>query len=131
MGKPAAKKGDQVVGIDTHIVMVPAPSGQVPTPMPNPFNGKITGKLSKNVLIQKKPAAVKGSTAENSPKHIATGGNFQQDPSNKGTIKKGSSKVLINNKEAAHSGDPVETCNDPQDAENGKVIATGTVLIGD
>jgi uncharacterized Zn-binding protein involved in type VI secretion len=131
MGKPAAKKNDKVVGIDTHIVMVPAPSGQVPTPMPMAFNGKLTGKLSKNVLIQNKPAAVKGSTAENSPKHVATGGTFQKDPSNKGTVKQGSSKVLINNKEAAHTGDKVETCNDPSDQSTSTVVGSGTVHIGD
>ena len=131
MGKPAAKKDDKVVGIDTHIVMVPAPSGQVPTPMPNPFSGKLTGKLSKDVLIQNKAAATKDSTADNSPKHVATGGTFQKNPSNKGTVKKGSAKVLINNKEAAHTGDPVETCNDPTDSQTSKVIGSGTVLIGD
>ena len=42
MGMPAAKRGDQVVATDTHIVMVPAPSGPpVPTPLPHPFVGVI------------------------------------------------------------------------------------------
>jgi uncharacterized Zn-binding protein involved in type VI secretion len=131
MGKPAAKKGDKVVGVDIHIVMVPAPSGQIPTPMPMAFSGKINGKLSKDVLIQRKPAAVKGSTADNSPKHIATGGTFQKSPTNQGKISSGSSKVLINGKQAAHTGDPVETCNDPSDSDKGKVIGSGTVLVGD
>jgi uncharacterized Zn-binding protein involved in type VI secretion len=131
MGKPAAKENDQVVGIDTHIVMIPAGPTLVPTPLPNPFSGKITGKLSKDVLFQNKKAAVKGSTADNSPQHIPAGGTFQKNPSNKGTIKKGSAKVLINGKEAAHSGDPVETCNDPSDSQTSKVIGSGTVMIGD
>ena len=30
----------------------------------------------------------------------------------------------------AHSGDPVETCNDPTDSQTSKVIGSGTVLIG-
>jgi len=38
-GKPAAKQGDLVVGIDTHIVMVPSPAGPVPTATPMPFSG--------------------------------------------------------------------------------------------
>lgn len=130
MGKPAAKKGDKVVALDTHIVMVPAPSGQVPTPMPMQFNGKLDKKLSKNVLIQNKAAATKGSKASNSQKHVATGGTLQKDPSNKATVKTGSKKVLINDKEAAHSGDTAETCNDPTDTSGGTVIGSGSVLIG-
>ena len=27
MGQPAAKQGDQVTAVDTHVVMVPSPSG--------------------------------------------------------------------------------------------------------
>jgi uncharacterized Zn-binding protein involved in type VI secretion len=130
MGKPAAKKGDKVVGVDTHIVMIPGPSGQVPTPMPMPFNGKLKDKLSEDVLIENKAAATKGSKAENSPDHVATGGSFQKSPSNKATIKKGSAKVLINNKEAARTGDTAETCNDPTDSPAGTVIGSGDVLIG-
>jgi hypothetical protein len=74
MGKPAAKKGDKVAGLDTHIVMVSTPAGPMPTPMPMPFNGTVSDGLSADVLIEKKPAATKGSTAENSPEHIPTGG---------------------------------------------------------
>lgn len=131
MGKPAAKKGDQVIGLDTHIIMVPSPAGPVPTPMPMPFSGKLSDGLSADVLIEKKPAAVKGSTADNSPQHVPTGGPFQKSPSNKATVKKGSGKVLINKKEAAHLGDPADTCNDPSDLPNGTVIGSGTVLVGD
>ena len=130
MGKPAAKKDDKVVGIDTHVVMIPSPGGPVPTPLPSPFNGKLTGKLSRDVLIQNKPAATKGSTADNAPQHVPSGGPFQRSPSNKGTVQRGSGKVLINGKEAAHTGDPVETCNDPADSPTGKVVGSGTVLIG-
>ncbi len=131
MGKPAAKKGDQVVGLDTHIVMVSTPAGQVPTPMPMPYSGKLSDGLSPDVLIEKKAAAVKGSTADNKPQHVATGGTFQKSPSNKATVKQGSAKVLINKKQAAHTGDPADTCNDPSDAPNGKVVGSGTVLVGD
>ena len=35
----AAKHLDLVVGVDTHIVMVPTPAGPVPTPLPQPFVG--------------------------------------------------------------------------------------------
>jgi uncharacterized Zn-binding protein involved in type VI secretion len=129
-GKPAAKQGDKVVAVDTHIVMIPSPGGPVPTPMPMPFNGMLSGDLSQNVLIENMAAATKGSTATNGPAHIPTGGPFQNPPSNKATVQMGSSKVLINDKPAAHSGDTAMTCNDPADAPNGTVIAVGTVIVG-
>jgi uncharacterized Zn-binding protein involved in type VI secretion len=130
MGQPAAKKDDQVVGVDTHIVMIPSPGGPVPTPLPNPFSGKLDGELSEDVNIEGQPAAREGSTASNSPSHIPAGGNFQSEPANKGTVKMGSSTVFINGKAAARAGDTVETCNDPTDAPVSSIIAMGTVNIG-
>src|SRR5262245_22574774 len=129
--KPAAKQGDKVVALDTHIVMMPSPGGPVPTPMPMPFNGTLLGKLSENVLVENKPAAVVGSTADNLPPHIPSGGPFQSPPSNKGTIKMGSSTVLINNQRSARIGDKADTCNDPIDMPNGSVVGNSTVLVGD
>jgi uncharacterized Zn-binding protein involved in type VI secretion len=132
MGQPAAKKGDQIVAIDTHIVMVPSPGGPVPTPLPHPFAGIINGGLSNNVNIMGMAAATVDSTADNAPPHIPTppGTSFQKPPSNKATIKIGSPTVKINGKMAARTGDTAETCNDPSDLPVGKVVAVGTVLIG-
>jgi uncharacterized Zn-binding protein involved in type VI secretion len=130
MGQFAAKLGDKVVGVDIHIVMVPTPGGEVPTPMPSPFNGIITGNVSTNVLIMGKPAATFGSKAINAPPHIPQGTRFQVPPTNEGTILQGSTTVLINSKPAARLGDSVLTCNDPAPALTCKVVATGTVLIG-
>ena len=129
MGQPAAKQGDQIVGVDTHIVMVPSPGGPVPTPLPHPFNGTIDGSLSSNVKVMGRPAAVVGSTATNTP-HIPQGGPFQKPPTNRGQIIIGSMRVLINGKPAARNGDTALTCNDPADLPAGKVIAVGTVLVG-
>lgn len=133
MGQPAAKKGDQIVATDTHIVMVPAPTGSpVPTPLPHPFTGIIGGGLSSDVNIMGMPAATVDSTADNTPAHIATppGVSFQKPPSNKATIKMGSPTVKINGKMAARNGDMAATCNDPSDLPVGQVIAVGTVMIG-
>jgi uncharacterized Zn-binding protein involved in type VI secretion len=132
MGKPAAKQGDTIVGVDTHIVLVPSPSGTVPTPLPHPFSGAIAGSLSSDVNIMGMPAATEGSTADNTPPHIPTppGTSFQNPPSNKATIKLGSQTVKINGKPAARSGDMAETCNDPSDLPVGTVVAVGTVFIG-
>ncbi|MCO5188695.1 MAG: PAAR domain-containing protein [Anaerolineae bacterium] len=132
MGLPAAKEGDQVVGVDTHIVMVPSGAGPVPTPLPHPFSGLINGNLSEDVKITGAAAATEGSSAQNQPAHSPTppGTAFQSPPSNQAIIKMGSQTVMINGKPAARSGDSAETCNDPQDALVGTVIATGTVFIG-
>jgi uncharacterized Zn-binding protein involved in type VI secretion len=131
MGQPAAKQGDQITAIDTHIVMVPSPGGPVPTPLPHPFKGIINGNLSSDVKIMGKPAATVGSTADNTPPHIPTppGTSFQKPPSNKGTIKMGSTTVKINGKAAARNGDTAMTCNDPSDLPVGTVVAVGTVMI--
>jgi uncharacterized Zn-binding protein involved in type VI secretion len=130
MGQPAAKQGDQIVAVDTHIIMIPSPGGPVPTPLPHPFTGMIAGGLSANVKIMGMPAATLGSTADNLPPHIPQGGPFQKPPMNKATIMLGSPTVLINGKPAARNGDMALTCNDPVDLPIGKVIAVGTVIIG-
>lgn len=129
MSQPAAKQGDTIVAVDTHIIMVPSPGGPVPTPIPHPFNGIINGNLSSDVLIMGQPAATVGSTAQNMPAHIPMGGPFQRPPSNRGQIITGSPTVLINGKPAARNGDTALTCNDPVDAPVGTVVAIGTVLV--
>lgn len=132
MGQPAAKAGDKVIAVDTHIVMAPSPNGPTPTPLPHPFAGAITGDVSNDVNIMGRPAATQGSTATNTPPHapMSPGVSFQKPPSNQGTIQLGSTTVLINGKPAARNGDLVLTCNDPLDEPVGKVVAVGTVLIG-
>lgn len=130
MGQPAARQGDQITAVDTHIIMIPSPGGPVPTPLPHPFNGLLNGNLSSNVKIMGMAAATQGSTADNLPPHIPQGGPFQKPPSNNGQIMTGSATVMINGKPAARNGDTAQTCNDPVDAPVGTVIAVGTVMIG-
>jgi len=130
MGQPAAKQGDQITAIDTHIILIPSPGGPVPTPLPHPFSGIINSNLSSNVTIMGMAAAMQGSTADNLPPHIPQGGSFQTPPSNRGQIMTGSATVMINGKPAARNGDTAQTCNDPVDQPVGTVIAVGTVLIG-
>ncbi|HEY6870106.1 MAG TPA: PAAR domain-containing protein [Novosphingobium sp.] len=130
MGQPAAKKGDQVLATDTHIVMIPAAPSPVPTPLPHPFTGIIDGGLSADVNIMGMAAATVDSTASNTPPHIPQGGPFQSPPSNQATVKAGSPTVKINGKMAARHGDTASTCNDPADLPAGTVLAAGTVFIG-
>jgi uncharacterized Zn-binding protein involved in type VI secretion len=132
MGQPAAKANDQIVATDTHIVIVPAGPAQVPTPLPHPFSGIISGGTVATVKISGQPAAVVGSTAQSMPPHLPTppGIAFQVPPSNQGTIQMGSSTVKIGGQPAARNGDTALTCDDPADAPVGSVVAVGTVSIG-
>lgn len=130
MGQPAAKQGDTITATDIHIVLIPSPGGPVPTPLPHPFMGILTGNLSPNVNIMGMPAAAQGSTADNTPPHIPQGGPFQLPPTNQGQILTGSANVFINGRPAARSGDTALTCSDPAPLPAGTVAAAGTVLIG-
>jgi uncharacterized Zn-binding protein involved in type VI secretion len=116
MGQAAAKQGDRIIGNDMHQV------GGVATPMP--FTGLLMQGLSSNVNIMKKPAATVGSIAINTPPHPGA------TASNIGRIIMGSSKVMINGKPAARSGDTALTCNDGGDLPGGKVLALGSVNFG-
>jgi uncharacterized Zn-binding protein involved in type VI secretion len=134
MGQPAARQGDAVVGVDTHVVMVPQPTGPpVPTPLPHPFSGMIASGTVATVLIAGAPAATVGSVATNAPPHIPTppGTSFQKPPANKGDVSAGSATVTIGGKAAARAGDPVRTCNDPTDADTSAITSGApTVMIG-
>jgi uncharacterized Zn-binding protein involved in type VI secretion len=143
MGQPAAKKGDEVVGTDTHLVVPPAGP---PVALPYPFAGTIDGGLSPDVRIMGQPAARVGCTATNDSPHDpmrpGTGGPvptavpappgaaFQRPPRNSATVKGGSATVRINGKPAVRHGDIALTCNDPADLPAGTVRASGTVRIG-
>jgi uncharacterized Zn-binding protein involved in type VI secretion len=113
----AAKQGDLIVGTDTHVVMVPSPSGQVPTPTPGHiFKAPLSEGLSSDVMIEGKPAATVGSVARtNLAEHmpLPPGVAFQFLPSFEGRITLGSATVLINGMPAARAGDPAITCNEP------------------
>ena len=128
MGPPAARKGDRVIAIDTHLIQPPGTAP--PVPVPHPFSGVIDGAVSSDVKIGGAFAATVDSTATNTPSHIPIGGSFVNPPSNKATIVKGSATVTINKKAAARAGDTAKTCNDPTDLPVGTVLAVGKVLIG-
>src|SRR3979411_1342372 len=114
MGQPAAKKGDKVRAMDTHLVKLP---NGATVPLPHPFVGTLDGGLSDNVRIAGQPAATVKSTASIDTPHVPTppGVAFQKGPANKATIFTGSTTVKINGKAAARSGDTATTCNDPVD----------------
>lgn len=130
---PATRRSDTVTGVDTHVVLVPSPSGATPTPLPHPFSGTLTDSLVGSVLINDRPAAVRGSVAPNDPKHTPTppGTSFQRPPADRGTVSRGSGSVLIEGSAAARSGDPVRTCNDPTDRDAATITSgSDSVLFG-
>ncbi|WP_437672878.1 PAAR domain-containing protein [Sorangium sp. So ce131] len=118
------------MAIDTHVVLVPSPAGPVPTPTPMPFLGELSRELCVAVFIDNQAAATEGSKAVNSPAHVPAGGTFQRPPSNEASVHKGSARVFFDGRPAARSGDPAVTCNDPEDAPKGTVVAVGTVFVG-
>ena len=125
MPQPVARMNDQVTGTDVHIVLVPAGLGTVPTPLPHPYVGRVTGGCATDVLVNGRPAAVQGSTTRLDSPHIPQGGTFQRPPTGAGTVQAGSATVLANGKPLARLGDAVATCNDPSDAPT-SVIAAGS-----
>lgn len=132
MGQPAARMNDQVTGTDIHIVLVPSPTGAVPTPTPHPFSGTLVSQVSTDVYVNGRPAATQGSVAVNNPPHLPIGGpSFAKPPTNQGRVLMGSATVFVNGRPMARQGDQVLTCNDPVDAPT-CVIAQGStdVMIG-
>lgn len=115
---------DKVTGTDTHDVIVP---GVGPTPTPLPFVGLVDAELSEDVFAENLEVACDGTTATNTPAHIAPSGSFAAPPSNQATVVVPNGTVYVNNKLIARNGDTAMTCNDPADAPNGTVVAAGTV----
>ena len=128
-GKQIAVQDDKVMGFDTHIMVVPSGNGTTTVPLPHPFIGKISDKLSEDVKIGNKGAAVKGSKAKhNDSMHLQLPGTitFQTPPKKEGEVTGGTvSKVKIDGKEAAVIGSQVTTCNDMGMQNNSVIMAAG------
>lgn len=119
-----------MTGTDTHIMLVPSPSGATPTPMPLPFSGRLISGLSSDVFVNGLAAATVGSVAQNLPPHLPPPGtSFSRPPANSGRVVTGSPTVLVNGKQMARAGDPVATCNDPVDAPTSAVASGSTDVI--
>lgn len=131
MGNPAATLTSSVQAVDVHLVMVPTPGGPVPTPLPHPFAGQITGGTCPTVTVGGNPVATRNSTATNSPPHLPTppGTMFQTPPGNRGTVMLASVTVMAGGNGVARLGDPVLTCNDPADAPAGSIV-NGVPTVG-
>jgi uncharacterized Zn-binding protein involved in type VI secretion len=121
--RPAAKRDDRIVGLDTHLC-----SG---APLAVPFEGSLVGDLSPDVLAEHRPMALVGSVAINLVPHVPPAGTtFDVPPSNRGVIVVRGATVFANGRAVARDGDLAETCNDPAPAAVGRVLAEGTVRAG-
>ncbi|MER6462013.1 PAAR domain-containing protein [Streptomyces sp. NPDC001288] len=130
MSAPLAALGDTVRGVDTHIVLVPAPGGPVPTPYELPFSGPIVRGCCPTVLTGGRPVATVGSVAVNTPVHVPPVGTFQVPPDDLGTVETGSATVFVGGKPAARNEDLATTCNDPMRRRSSVVTATRNVFVG-
>ena len=128
-GKQLAAKDDKVMGFDTHMMVVPSGSGTATVPLPHPFIGKISEKVSEDVKIGNKGVAVKGSKAKHDDStHMQLPGTikFQTNPKKEGEVTGGTaSKVKVDGKEAAVIGSQVTTCNDMGMQNNSVIMAAG------
>lgn len=121
---PAAKEGDRVVGVDIHLV------DGAPTPFP--FEGKLDGALAESVYFDDKPAATIDTTTKNQRVHVPPPTKkFDRPPENKGVVIEGAANVLVEDRPVARSGHKVKTCNDPVDLPTAKIVAEGTVEVGE
>ena len=128
-GRQIAVQDDKVMGFDTHIMVVPSGSGTTTVPLPHPFIGKISDKVSEDVKIGNKGAAVKGSKAKHDDSmHMQLPGTikFQNNPKKEGEVTGGTvSKVKVDGKEVAVIGSQVTTCNDMGMQNNSVIMAAG------
>lgn len=131
-GKQIAIKDDKVMGMDTHIMVVPAGMSTATVPLPHPFIGKINDKVSDDVKIKDKGVAVKGSKAKHDDSmHMQLPGTikFQNNPKKEGEVTGGTgTKVKVNGKEVAVIGSQVTTCNDMGMRNNSTIIAVGASI---
>ena len=114
----AAKHFDPLVGVDTHIILIPSPAGPIPTPLPHPYVGMLfdpmdyVPKLGASVYINGLPRGVAGSNGKALPPHIPMGGPFAKPPSNESEIFMGSATVLVDGEPQSSLGMPVLSCQD-------------------
>jgi uncharacterized Zn-binding protein involved in type VI secretion len=131
-GKQLAAEGDKVMGVDIHNMQVPAGFSTVEIPLPHPYIGKLTDKLSKDVKINNHNAATKGSKSKHDdPLHMQLPGTitFTKTPNKEGEVSGGTAKkVKINGKEAAVIGSTVTSCNDTGMKDNSAILAPGVSM---
>jgi YD repeat-containing protein len=114
----AAKHLDPLVGLDTHIILIPTPAGPVPTPLPHPYIGILFDPfdyapfVGASTYINGLPRGVAGTNGKAVPPHIPMGGPFAKPPTNESEIFLGSVTVLTDGDPQSFLGLPVLSCQD-------------------
>lgn len=114
----AAKHFDPLVGVDTHIILIPSPAGPIPTPLPHPYIGMVLDpfdyvpKLGATVYVNGLPRGQAGTNGQALPPHIPMGGPFAKPPTNESEIFMGSATVLFDGEPQSFLGMPVLSCQD-------------------
>ncbi len=124
---------DPVLGVDTHIMLVPTPAGPVPTPLPLPFTGIVLDPagMAMNmamggslILVNSLPATNCGTNVMNLPPHLPVPG-----PPAKGKLDDdallifGALNVELGGSLAVRLGDIAMSCNDPVRLPTSVVLA--------
>src|SRR5262245_60536686 len=149
MGFIAAKLGDPVIGVDLHMVMVPSPTGPIPTPLPHAFVGVVYDPLGAAIAAAASRLSgggavlINGMTAANTgmevrgEKHIPTppGTAFAPNdvPDNRGTLVTGSKTVSMGGASAARTTSLVSSCNFPVNLPTSACMAVpmgAAVIVG-
>lgn len=131
MSQPVAKRGDRVVGVDTHIINVPSPAGPIPTPTPMSFDGRVNERAGATVFVDDESVALEGAAADNAAPHLPIGGTFARSPDNTSTLSTGSDTVFAEDLAVVRATDRARCCDDLSSADNGHVIvAAATVFAG-
>src|SRR5262249_48804820 len=148
---PAAKFGDLVIGVDLHMVNVPAPPSPVPvpTPLPHLFVGVVFDPIALAIdagcgklgigglnLINGLPAANTGTEViglDHPPTPPGVSFAPIDVPDNRGTIITGSKTVTMSGTSAARLTSMVSSCNYPVNMPTSTCLAIAggaPVLIG-
>ncbi|MBK9578118.1 MAG: hypothetical protein IPO40_13665 [Fibrobacteres bacterium] len=115
---PAVKMLDPIMGIDIHMVAIPAVPSPIPTPMPHPYVGMVFEAMSfipmigASIKVQGMPCATAGTSGKAIVPHIPMGGPFLPPiPTNDSEIFMGSATVLFEGSPAAFTALPCLSCN--------------------
>jgi RHS repeat-associated protein len=113
----AAKHMDPIVGVDTHIILIPTPAGPVPAPLPNPYVGMVfdamdyVPKIGATVYINGLPRAHAGTAGKQLTPHLPLGGPFgPPPPSGESEVFMGSSTVAVDGDAQSYFGLQVLSC---------------------
>jgi RHS repeat-associated protein len=113
---PALKHLDPIIGVDIHLIQLPAPGP--PVPIPHPYVGMIFDVtdyipfIGATVKVNGLPRAKAGTSGQALPPHIPIGGTFIKPPTNESETFLGSATVAADGDPFVYAGLPILTCQD-------------------